>query len=131
MPEETQSGDVPIRGRLDEVGHESESEKAIRNESILIRDGFYCGRRFQAAQHHAIWFMEEDQLKIHDTDGSVVAVFSGEELSDTSIFDTSVPESDVPESDVPEERTEDLSVVSIDTPIDDKPEDGETTKKAA
>jgi hypothetical protein len=43
-------------------------------ESILIRDGAYCGRRFDAPQGHAIWFVEEDQLKFYRLDGSVVRV---------------------------------------------------------
>jgi hypothetical protein len=43
-------------------------------ESILIRDGAYCGRRFETSQGHAIWFVEEDQLKFYRPDGSVVRV---------------------------------------------------------
>lgn len=43
-------------------------------ETILIRDGFYCGRRFTVAQAHAIWFCEEDQLKLYGADGAVIVV---------------------------------------------------------
>jgi hypothetical protein len=43
-------------------------------ESILIRDGAYCGRRFDGPQGHAIWFVEEDQLKFYRLDGSVARV---------------------------------------------------------
>ena len=128
---------------------ETPAERLIRNESILIRDGYYCGRRFQAAGHHAVWFMEEDQLKIHESDSGVVAVFSGEELSDASIFAASELEAQKESSPLEiskepiaksteesGERTDDHSVVSIDTPVndktdDDKPDEGETTKKAA
>lgn len=40
-------------------------------ESILISDGCYCGRRFIFDPFSAIWFVEEDELKIFDEDGSV------------------------------------------------------------
>jgi hypothetical protein len=43
-------------------------------ETILISDGAYCGRRFDAPEGHAIWFVEEDQLKFYRPDGSVVQV---------------------------------------------------------
>src|SRR5262245_49648753 len=32
-------------------------------ESILIRDGNYCGRRFQAEFAVAVWFVEENEIK--------------------------------------------------------------------
>ncbi|HTN75351.1 MAG TPA: hypothetical protein VL096_08895 [Pirellulaceae bacterium] len=40
-------------------------------ESILIRQGAYCGRRFQAADGSAVWFVEEAQLKFYDATGAV------------------------------------------------------------
>ena len=50
-----------------------EPEDSLR-ESILIRDGAYCGRRYESSQGHAIWFVEEDQLKFYRPDGSVMRV---------------------------------------------------------
>lgn len=44
-------------------------------ESILIRQGFYCGRRFDFAGFRAVWFVEEDQVKIYRRDGALVATF--------------------------------------------------------
>jgi hypothetical protein len=41
------------------------------SESILLRDGLYCGRRFQTGDVHAVWFVEEDELKIYAEDGSL------------------------------------------------------------
>ncbi|QDV68490.1 hypothetical protein Poly24_21990 [Rosistilla carotiformis] len=41
------------------------------NEAILIREGHYCGRRFAFGPYTAIWFVEENQIKIFDPDGSV------------------------------------------------------------
>ena len=34
-------------------------------ESILIRKGSYCGRRFEAEGAYAIWFLEEDEVKFY------------------------------------------------------------------
>jgi hypothetical protein len=43
-------------------------------ETILIRGGNYCGRRFEAEQGYAVWFAEEDQLKFVDANGRVTRV---------------------------------------------------------
>jgi hypothetical protein len=50
-----------------------ESADGLR-ESILIRDGMYCGRRYESSQAHAIWFIEENQLKFYHPDGRVIRV---------------------------------------------------------
>ena len=44
---------------------------ALIEEAILIRDGFYCGRRYECESLQAIWFVEEDQLKIYNEQGVV------------------------------------------------------------
>lgn len=46
------------------------------SESILIRGGAYCGRRFCAAHGHAIWFLEEDQVKFYDAAGRLATVMT-------------------------------------------------------
>jgi hypothetical protein len=38
-------------------------------ETILIRDGFYCGRCFACDSHRAIWFVEENLVKFYGADG--------------------------------------------------------------
>ena len=43
-------------------------------ETILIRDGNYCGRRFEGSAGHAIWFVEENQLKFYDVEGKLACV---------------------------------------------------------
>jgi hypothetical protein len=43
-------------------------------ETILIRNGFYCGRRFATAAAHAIWFCEENQIKFYGEQGTVLHV---------------------------------------------------------
>ncbi len=32
-------------------------------ETILIRDGFYCGRCFVCGDYRAVWFLEENAIK--------------------------------------------------------------------
>jgi hypothetical protein len=51
------------------------------NEHILLRNDVYCGRRFLAEGLQAIWFVEEDQVKIHDKDGTVARVLTVEEAA--------------------------------------------------
>ena len=43
-------------------------------ESILIRAGMYCGRRFDTNEGYAIWFAEENQVKIFERGGRVTHV---------------------------------------------------------
>ena len=40
-------------------------------ETILIQNGYYCGRRFQAEGYTLVWFVEEDELKLYSPDGSI------------------------------------------------------------
>jgi len=44
------------------------------HESILIRQDAYCGRRFDAADGYAIWFVEEGQVKVFGASGHMVEV---------------------------------------------------------
>jgi hypothetical protein len=50
------------------------SSGAEPRETILIRDGAYCGRRFDSADGHAVWFIEEAEIKFFRCDGSLVRV---------------------------------------------------------
>jgi hypothetical protein len=43
-------------------------------ETVLIRGGVYCGRRFDAENAHAVWFVEEGEIKIFAPDGRVIRV---------------------------------------------------------
>lgn len=44
------------------------------SEIILIRNGHYCGRRFTVAGGSAVWFLEENQIKVYDAQGTLLAV---------------------------------------------------------
>lgn len=46
------------------------------SESILIKGGNYCGRRFVGSGGHAIWFVEENQVKFYTAEGCLTNVIS-------------------------------------------------------
>ena len=41
-------------------------------ESILIRDGYYCGRCFTWGDHRAVWFMEENIIKFFSRESGLL-----------------------------------------------------------
>ena len=51
-------------------------------DSVFICDEFYRGRRFRCDQISAVWFMEEDQVKIHAPDGTCLATWDANELAE-------------------------------------------------
>lgn len=51
-------------------------------ESIFICDEFYRGRRFRAESVSAVWFAEEDELKVHAADGNCVASLNAAEMAE-------------------------------------------------
>ncbi|MCA9186671.1 MAG: hypothetical protein R3E01_28295 [Pirellulaceae bacterium] len=53
-------------------------------ETLLIREGTFCGHRFQLGDLQAVWFVEEDQIKFYGEDGTIDQVCkpSEELLSD-------------------------------------------------
>lgn len=67
-----------VRGKFQDHGGDPDAELA---ELILIRNGEYCGRKFQTAGTErplqAVWFCEEDQLKIYGPESSLVEVVEG------------------------------------------------------
>lgn len=55
-------------------------------ETILVRHSHYCGRRFRGSGLHAVWFIEEDEIKLYAQDGEMVRVTSTREaLQDTPV----------------------------------------------
>lgn len=55
------------------------------HEAILIRQGMYCGRRFECAGGSAIWFIEEQQIKYYDSDGRVLETVPAPGASPTAL----------------------------------------------
>lgn len=60
--------------------NESKKTPTIVREGMVIREDFFLGRRFVTETCDAIWFIEEDQLKIFDTSGTVLQVMDRDEI---------------------------------------------------
>lgn len=42
------------------------------HETMLIRNGLFCGRKFQCHGHEVVWFMEEDEIKFFSPCGDLL-----------------------------------------------------------
>ena len=49
-------------------------------ETILIREGFYCGRCFTVEDRRAIWFLEEQVIKFYGPNGDFVSSCATDDL---------------------------------------------------
>lgn len=49
-------------------------------ETLLIRDGNYCGHRFTLEAANAVWFVEEDEIKFYAADGGLAQIIKPSEL---------------------------------------------------
>ncbi|MCA9132975.1 MAG: hypothetical protein KDA45_07460, partial [Planctomycetales bacterium] len=45
-------------------------------ETLLIRDGLFCGRKFQCAGYEVVWFVEEDEIKFFSPCGELLKAVS-------------------------------------------------------
>lgn len=43
-------------------------------ETILVREGYYFGRRFEQDGFQAVWFVEEEQVKFYNREKAVIDV---------------------------------------------------------
>ncbi|MBI86415.1 MAG: hypothetical protein CMJ81_24720 [Planctomycetaceae bacterium] len=62
-----------IRKTFRKLGADSQQSML---ETILIRDGHFCGRRYSHEDRSAVWFVEENEIKFYDFKGSVVKTIS-------------------------------------------------------
>ena len=71
-----------VRSCVERIAAEGDREGAgILKETFLIRDNFYCGRSFETETLRAVWFHEENELKVHDREsGSLVRVLRGDDI---------------------------------------------------
>jgi hypothetical protein len=60
-----------VRDHLRQLGA---STSELTRETVLIRQGNYCGHRFEMGEHQAVWFIEEDEVKFYGCDGRTVRV---------------------------------------------------------
>lgn len=42
------------------------------HESILIRNGLFCGRKFMCESYEVVWFLEEDEIKFFGPCGDLL-----------------------------------------------------------
>ncbi len=93
MGREFRMHDVELVERVREIVQETfvrlgEPAEQVPGEAMLIRDGFFCGRRFVSQQMEAVWFIEENEIKFYDADGAVVqVVHPGRDRSSDGIAD--------------------------------------------
>ena len=45
---------------------------AATHETLLIHNGTYCGHRLQKGVYSAVWFIEEDQVKVFGPTGALL-----------------------------------------------------------
>jgi len=50
------------------------SEAEAPRETLLVCGGTYCGRRFKTEEAQAVWFFEENEVKIYAADGRIARV---------------------------------------------------------
>jgi hypothetical protein len=48
------------------------NDVADLRETILIRDGLFCGRKFQCQGYSVVWFMEENEIKFFGPTGQLL-----------------------------------------------------------
>jgi hypothetical protein len=60
-----------VRQRFAEYLASRQVAASPARESLLIRDGCYCGRKFQASSCSLVWFVEEKQIKVYGPDGTL------------------------------------------------------------
>jgi hypothetical protein len=60
------------RALAERLGIPTELADAQIRESIVIKGGVYCGRRFFLAGHTLTWFIEENEVKLTGDDGRVL-----------------------------------------------------------
>ena len=71
-----------LRGWL--LTHLPENPRAADpvGEAMLIQDGCFCGRRFRFPEHAAVWFLEEDEVKVRDLQGNLMVCFHGSQVDE-------------------------------------------------
>ena len=56
-----------------QLGVSGETAHEQIRETILVKSGVYCGRRFTCHGHVLTWFVEENEVKLIGPDGRLVS----------------------------------------------------------
>lgn len=67
-----------IRAELTALGVNDLSDFS---ETILIRHGLYCGRKYRCQGHNVVWFVEENQIKFFGPGGDLLRASSAEQCT--------------------------------------------------
>ncbi|MFO0870110.1 MAG: hypothetical protein U0935_14365 [Pirellulales bacterium] len=67
-----------VRATFEEMG----ADPQVIQETLLLRGGHYCGRRFRAGGHLAVWFCDENEVKFYAPQGGVSRVLRPAALTD-------------------------------------------------
>jgi len=62
-----------IRTQFEELGFRLTEPPA---ETILIRAGHFCGRRFHQGEAYAVWLIEENRIIFYDNQGTELLVLT-------------------------------------------------------
>ena len=57
----------------------------LTRESLLIRDGHYCGHRYESEDLFAVWFLEEQQVKFFSSSGDLLLVLEPAEANEARL----------------------------------------------
>ena len=64
-----------IRKLIEQTFESLRSEpQGLSRETLLIREGHYCGHRYESNELTAVWFLEEDEIKFFGEDGGLLLV---------------------------------------------------------
>ena len=55
------------------MAHHLGGQPSEIRETFVIRDGFFCGRRFSADALSAYWNLRENQIELYDDTGELLA----------------------------------------------------------
>jgi hypothetical protein len=73
-----------IRRKLLELTEEDFSGEPMQ-ETLLVKSGLLCGRRFRLNDLQAIWFAEENVVKFFDAAGNMAATVRSHDLQPATI----------------------------------------------
>jgi hypothetical protein len=67
-----------VRGHVAEAFHQYRlADGSEPRESILLKNGIYCGRRFEVGTGFAMWNYESDELKVYTINGKLLGIVAG------------------------------------------------------
>ena len=66
-----------VRSKFQRLGATASEELS---QTLMIQASRFCGHRFRQGQFHAVWFVEEDQIKFYGRKGQLLEVATPSEL---------------------------------------------------